>query len=87
VSAPWQDAEGLFTPGRDFLVAADGREMKAHLRRVLDDPTVATRLSERGPKTIAARHTCAHRVDELLRICREIASQRAHDVHAGGEHP
>ena len=28
VSAPWNDAEHLFTPGEDFLVARDGAEMQ-----------------------------------------------------------
>ncbi len=68
VSAPWNDAEGLFTPGEDFLVARDGAEMRTHLRRVLDDPDFARALSERGRATVLARHTCAHRVDELLDV-------------------
>ena len=68
VSAPWNDAEGLFTPGKDFLVARDGAEMRAHLRAILTDPDLAARLSEHGRKTILARHTCTHRVDELLGI-------------------
>ena len=37
VSAPWEDSEGLFTPGEDFLVARDGEEMKSHLRCILND--------------------------------------------------
>ncbi len=41
VSAPWSDCEGLFSPGRDFLVAADGGEMKRHLRALLTDPAAA----------------------------------------------
>ncbi|MFL6197918.1 MAG: glycosyltransferase [Thermoanaerobaculia bacterium] len=68
VSAPWDDAEGLFTPGEDFLVAANGEEMKRLLRDVLHDPDLARHLSERGRRTILERHTCAHRVDELLAI-------------------
>ena len=68
VSAPRDDAEGLFTPGEDFLVARDGAEMRAHLRAVLDDPAFAAALAERGRRTVLARHTCAHRVDELLEI-------------------
>jgi spore maturation protein CgeB len=68
VSAPWDDAEGLFTPGEDFLVAESGEAMKRHLRDVLNDPDLARRLAERGRRTILERHTCAHRVDELLAI-------------------
>jgi len=72
VSAPWNDAEGLFTPGEDFLVARNGDEMKRHLRMLVDDPQAARELAERGLRTLLARHTCAHRVDELLAICEEL---------------
>jgi spore maturation protein CgeB len=68
VTAPWDDAEGLFTPGEDYLVAADGATMRRHLRAVLDDSALARALAEHGRATILARHTCAHRVDELLAI-------------------
>jgi spore maturation protein CgeB len=72
VSAPWDDAEGLFRPGRDHLVARDGDEMALRVREVLADAGLADELRRRGLETIAARHTCAHRVDELLEICREL---------------
>ena len=68
VSAPWDDIENLFRPGRDFLTARNGHEMKAHLRSVLHEPTLAASLTRSGFETIRARHTCAHRLDELLRI-------------------
>lgn len=68
VSAPWDDAEHLFTPGEDFLVARDGAEMRRNLTNVLCDADLARRLTEHGRATIAARHTCAHRVDELMDI-------------------
>ena len=73
VSAPWRDAEGLFSPGRDFLVADDGRAMRRHLADVLHDDALAESLAREGRATILARHTCAHRVDELLAIHAEIA--------------
>jgi len=72
VSAPWDDAEGLFEPGRDFLVARNGAEMRGHLRAVLGDVELAQSLAEHGRATILARHTCAHRVDELEAIVREL---------------
>jgi spore maturation protein CgeB len=68
VSAPWRDEEHLFTAGSDYLLARDGREMCGHLEAVLADDVLATRLSAHGRRTIAARHTCAHRVDQLLEI-------------------
>jgi len=76
VSAPWDDAEHLFTPGEDFLFARTGAEMKAQLRAVLHDADLARSLATHGRETILARHTCAHRVDELLRIYDELAPTR-----------
>lgn len=72
VSAPWDDSEGLFRAGRDYLVAHDGEEMTRRLRDLLADPDMARELARSGRETILDRHTCAHRVDELLAIHREI---------------
>jgi spore maturation protein CgeB len=72
ISAPWDDSEGLFEPGEDFLVARDGDQMKRHLANVLGDPAFAASIAERGRRTILARHSCARRVDELLAICRDL---------------
>ena len=68
VSAPWDDAEGLFRPGSDYLVARDGAEMTRHLAALRDDPALRAELAAHGLATIRARHSCAHRVDELMRI-------------------
>lgn len=68
ISAPWDDAEQLFTPGEDFLVAKSGNEMKKHMRAILNDRALAQSLAKHGLKTIQSRHTCAHRVTELLKI-------------------
>ena len=72
VSAPWQDTEGLFSIGSDFLMARNGQEMKEHLRMLLHDPNTRTQIAAHGLKTILGRHTCAHRVDELLQIYRQL---------------
>ena len=70
--ARWQDTEGLFTPGKDYLVAEDGEEMTRRLRALLEDPASARAVARHGRQTVLARHTCAHRVDELLAIYREL---------------
>ncbi|MDA8173530.1 MAG: glycosyltransferase [Nitrospiraceae bacterium] len=72
VCAPWIDSENLFTPGRDFLLAANPLQMKSHLKDLLNDAPLASRLSENGLAAIRQRHTCAHRVDELLSICNSL---------------
>jgi len=66
VSAPWEDTERLFRIGTDFLMARNGHELKTHLRSVLNDKDLAASLVMHGLETIRGRHTCAHRVDELL---------------------
>ena len=89
ISAPWTDAEALFTAGRDFLVARDGAEMKRHLRAVLNEPEAARQLAAHGHRTILSRHTCAHRVDELLEAAAELTAEPAEPVRrvAGRKRP
>jgi spore maturation protein CgeB len=72
VCSPWDDSEGLFRPGEDYLVASSGAEMAGQLRAILADPGLARSLTRSGLETIAARHTCAHRVDELMAIAAEL---------------
>lgn len=82
ISAPWDDVENLFTPGADYLVARDGEEMQTHMRALLDDPQRARTLAAHGRRTILARHTCAHRVDELLGVAREIGVRHLEPIPA-----
>jgi spore maturation protein CgeB len=72
LSAPWEDTDRLFSPGEDFLFAGCGDEMQELMRALLDEPQRAKRLAEHGLKTIMARHTCGHRIDELIGICKEL---------------
>lgn len=68
VSAPWSDVEHLFRPGQDFLFASSGGEMTDTLESILGKPQLSENLIAHGRDTILSRHTCAHRVDELLRF-------------------
>ncbi len=72
VSSPWCDSEGLFHPGQDFLVASNSDMMKQHLRTLLHEPEQARAMARHGWQTIQDRHTCSHRVDELLLIAEEL---------------
>ena len=80
ITSPWQDSEGLFSPGEDFLVARDGAEMKQCLRAVLADEALASDLADHGRRTILERHTCAHRVDELIHVYRQLGTNRRSDT-------
>ena len=77
VSAPWDDVEGLFGPD-DMLFArrwrADGPATCARCSPIAD---LAQTLAQNGLATIRARHTCGHRVDELLGICAELGAASA----------
>jgi spore maturation protein CgeB len=72
VSAPWDDCEHLFEPGHDCLVARNGAEMRAHLQMLRADTQFAARLARQGNDAILRRHTCEHRVNELLDIIAEL---------------
>jgi spore maturation protein CgeB len=67
ISAPWDDVEELFRSG-DYLMVRSGHEMTLALGEVLQDEALAADLSGRGLETIRTRHTCAHRVDELMQL-------------------
>lgn len=76
VCSPWRDAEHLFTPGKDFLTAKDGAQMTRHLRALAQDAAKREKLAAHGLATIAARHTCRHRVDQLLEIFAQVQAER-----------
>jgi spore maturation protein CgeB len=76
VCSPWEDAEQLFKPGESYWSAQDGNAMRRLLRSLLEQPQRARQLAAAGLKTLLARHTCAHRVDQLLGICAELAQAR-----------
>lgn len=83
ISAPWDDCERLFRPGMDYLVARTGTEMRDCIQSVLHDPLLAAQLALHGRTTLMARHTCAHRVAELLTI---VADVRGGDGHLKDGH-
>ncbi|WP_126979254.1 CgeB family protein [Frigidibacter oleivorans] len=75
VSAPWSDSEDLFRPG-DFRWAGDGDAMRRHLHELTHDPAARAEQAARGLQTIRARHSCAHRVQELLSILDRLGGRR-----------
>jgi spore maturation protein CgeB len=74
VCAPWNDAENLFRPGVDFLVAKNGQEMSATVDDLLRDSKARDQVAANGLETIAKRHTCKHRAEQLEGICQELRS-------------
>ena len=82
ICSPWHDTEHLFTPGKDFLIAHDGEEMTRLISKVLSESDFAEELAINGLTTIRQRHTCAHRVDELLQIYAELTTETQRAVAA-----
>lgn len=72
ICSPWEDAEHLFSPGKDFLIARNRSEMQQHISSLLADPEAARSMAQHGHQTILARHTCRHRVDELMGIVEKL---------------
>lgn len=75
ICSPWDDCEGLFRPEQDYLVARDCAEMREAMQAIVEFPELAAQLRLSGLETILTRHTCAHRVDELLAIAAELRGE------------
>ena len=71
VSAPWQDCEHLFRPG-DFKMVQSKDEMVSEMRFLLNNRDAAEQQARQGLETVLARHTCAHRAQELTEIIGEL---------------
>ncbi len=76
VCAPWDDSEGLFRPGADYLVARNGAEMTRHLSALKHEPGLRDELGANGLAAIRSRHTCARRVDELLGVVARLRARQ-----------
>lgn len=72
VCAPWNDAEHLFRPGQDYVCVPDTQAMISELTFLLRDDKARQQLAASGLETIRARHTCAHRAEQLIEICHEL---------------
>ena len=82
VCAPWDDAEGLFAPGEDFLTARNEAEMIGQLKALLHEPELRRSLAERGLSAIRSRHSCSHRADQLLAILSTLGAGAAMEMSA-----
>jgi spore maturation protein CgeB len=74
VSCRWDDCESLFTEGKDYVAVDSPVEMRAVLKALLNDVEFRNAISQQALHTIRARHTCAHRVDELINVANSIRS-------------
>jgi spore maturation protein CgeB len=71
ITSLWYDEERLFPEGA-YLSVSSRSEMSDALSRVLRDKDLAQDLVATGLRAIQARHTCTHRVRQLLSIVEEL---------------
>ena len=76
LSAPWEDSEKLFTPGKDYLMAENGQDMMILLAKVLTEDTFTNAMVEHAYQTIQSRHTCDHRAQELIKIYQQCIAEK-----------
>jgi spore maturation protein CgeB len=65
ISAPWSDNENLFRQG-DYISVKDPSQAESAFLNLIKDPEGAARMAARGLKTLLERHTCVHRVRQLM---------------------
>jgi len=78
ISAPWCDSENLF-PSGSYVPVRDGSEMTKAMTAVMHDSSLRAELAAVGLAAIRDRHTCAHRVHELLAILAALGQRSAPD--------
>lgn len=76
ISAPWNDTESLFHT-KDFMFVRNGAEMEEAMARFLEDEALANSFAQHALETIKSKHTCKHRVEELLGIVSLLQSNSA----------
>jgi len=75
LSAGWDDSEGLFHAG-SYLTVADSDECAVALMLLMQDRDLAAGMAGIGLCSILARHTCDHRVAELMGFIESLAPGR-----------
>jgi len=73
ICSPWTDSEGLFRTNQDYICVPDGRSMEAEIVNLLKDESARKELASNGLETVRQRHTCAHRAQQFVEICEELA--------------
>lgn len=65
ITDAWEGIELFLEPGREVLLAHDGREVADHVRRL--EPGAAKGIGERARERVLAEHTYRHRAAEVER--------------------
>jgi spore maturation protein CgeB len=76
ICAPWRDAENLFPAGA-YLSVSNSRQMAGAIAAVIHDEDLRAALIRTGLHAIRSRHSCGHRVRELLDIVSQLKNETA----------
>lgn len=76
IFSPWNDAEHLFTEGKDYIMVKDGDAMTNWLAEILKSSHLSKSLAENGRRTILEKHTCNIRAEELEKIIEAIPNPK-----------
>jgi spore maturation protein CgeB len=87
VSCRWDDCEGLFSAGEDYIAVDSPDGMMKALSAIVEDGALRRELATHALNTIQSRHTCAHRVDELMAIAGSIRESRFPGAPPASEKP
>lgn len=68
ICTPWDDREGLFRPGKDYMIAQTPGDMYRAISELAENQEKRASLAAHGLETIRTRHTCDHRAAQLVQI-------------------
>jgi spore maturation protein CgeB len=74
ISDWWDGLEAFFVPGKEILIARSARDTAEYLHDLPEDERSA--VGARARATVLARHTAAHRAQELEEYARQAQSAR-----------
>jgi spore maturation protein CgeB len=85
ISAPWDDCEGLFPDGA-YLPVRSTEEAQQAMLLLLHDADGASNFARAGLDAIRERHTCAHRVHELMTIVARLKGEQTVERQPAVQH-
>jgi spore maturation protein CgeB len=76
VSTRWQDTDGLFRAGKDYVVVDTRSQMEEALDWLWRDAAARERIGRSGAARVQALHTCRHRVEQLVAVIADLRGMR-----------
>lgn len=77
ITTQWRDTEGLFTVGKDYLMAESPEQMHQSIRLLVENEDIRQDLAGHALETIRRRHHCGLRAEQFETLCESMV------MHAG----